>query len=140
MIILGTDSATGGLLQLNLPRKSNATPTVSAQAHFSGHQDYNAQPFLPIGSSAEVYVRAGDRKLWDFLMGLPLRASLVPVHLGGALSNTCLKKTKSIRLSDTAMVQKEHITNPEVTVKENRRQYARFKSTCRDSRITSKAQ
>ena len=60
------------LLQLNLLRKSNATPTVSAHAHFSGHHDYNAQPLLPIGSSAEVHVRAGDRK--------PAHRHLITVH------------------------------------------------------------
>ena len=54
------------LLQLNLLRKSNVTPTVSVHAHFSGHHDYNAQPLLPIGSSAEVHVRADKHKSWDY--------------------------------------------------------------------------
>ena len=42
------------LLTLNLLRKSNATPTVSAHAHLSGQHDYNAKPLLPMGQSAEV--------------------------------------------------------------------------------------
>ena len=35
------------LLQLNLLRKSNATPTISAHAHLCGHHDYNAMLLLP---------------------------------------------------------------------------------------------
>ena len=42
------------LLNLNLLGKSNATPIVSAHAHLCGQHDYNAQPLLPIGQSAEL--------------------------------------------------------------------------------------
>ena len=102
------------LLQLNLLRKLNATPTVSAHAHFSGHHDYNAQPLLPIGSSAEVHVRAGNRKSWDFHSEPAWYLYTSDEHY--RTHAFLMKKTKSIRLSDTAVVQKEHITNPAVTV------------------------
>ena len=102
------------LLQLNLLRKSNATPTVSAHAHFSGHHDYNAQPLLPIGSSAEVHVRTGDRKTWDYHSEPAWYLYTSDEHY--RTQAFLMKRTKSIRLSDTAVIYKEHITNPAVTV------------------------
>ena len=101
------------LLQLNLLRKSNATPTVSAHAHFCGHHDYNAQPLLPISSSAEVHVRRDDRKSWDYHS-----EPAWYLYTSGDHYRThafLMKKTKSIRLSDTAVIQKDKIVNPAVT-------------------------
>ena len=99
---------------MNLLRKSNATPTVSAHAHFSGHHDYNAQPLLPIGASAEVHVRIDDRKSWDFHSQPAWYLYTSEDHY--RMYAFLMKKTKSIRLSDTAVVQKDHIVNPAVTV------------------------
>ena len=53
-------------LTLNLLRKSNATPTVSAHAHLSGQHDYNAKPLLPMGQSAEVLEQRATRRSWDY--------------------------------------------------------------------------
>ena len=39
-------------ITLNLLRQSNATPTVSAHAHFSGPFDYKKMPLAPMGCAA----------------------------------------------------------------------------------------
>ena len=66
VVVLGRDLASGTVLQLNLLRKLNATPTVLVHAYLCGQQDYNAMPLLPIGLSLEVHVKTGNRKSWDF--------------------------------------------------------------------------
>ena len=101
------------LITLNLLRASHATPTISAHAHLCGHHDYNAMPLLPIGASAEIHVKTGDRKSWDFHSqpGWYLYTSEDHYRTHAFL----MKNSRSIRLSDTAVLQKDHIVNPTVT-------------------------
>ena len=42
-------------ITLNLLRQSNATPTVSAHAHFSGPFDYNKMPLAPMGCAVQIH-------------------------------------------------------------------------------------
>ena len=70
-------------------------------------------PLLSIGSSAEVYVKTGNRKSWDF--------HFQPAwYLYTSEDHYCtyiylMKKTKSTRLSDTAVHCTKCHTDPTVT-------------------------
>ena len=48
-------------ITLNLMRQSNATPTVSAYAHFSGPFDYNKMPLAPMGCAAQIHEKTDKR-------------------------------------------------------------------------------
>ena len=88
------------LLQLNLLRKLNATPTVLAHAYLCGQHDYNTIPLLPIGSSAK-----NSQPVWY------LYTSEEHNHTHIYL----MKKSKSTRLSDTAVHCTKCHTDPTVT-------------------------
>ncbi|EJK62784.1 hypothetical protein THAOC_16590 [Thalassiosira oceanica] len=101
------------LLTLNLLRKSHAAPTVSAHAHFCGQHDYNAQPLLPIGQSAEVFIRKDERKSWGFHSRPAWYLYTSEDHYRTHMF--LMKETKTQRLSDTAMLRSKHLTAPPVT-------------------------
>ena len=71
-------------------------------------------PLLPIGSSAKVHVRADDRKSWDYHSEPTWYLYTSDEHY--RTHAFLMKKMRSICLSNTAVVQKEHITNPVITV------------------------
>ena len=48
-------------ITLNFLRQSNATPTVSAHAHFSGPFDYNKMPLTPMGCAAQIHEKTEKR-------------------------------------------------------------------------------
>ncbi|EJK47022.1 hypothetical protein THAOC_34285, partial [Thalassiosira oceanica] len=102
------------LITLNLLRKSHATPSISAHAHLCGHHDYNAKPLLPIGAAAEVHVKSDERKSWDFHSqpGWYLYTSEDHYRTHAFL----MKNTRRVRLADTAVLHKQHITNPTISI------------------------
>ena len=45
-------------------RTSKITPSVSAYAYLWGKQDYNVNPFAPLGCKVEAHVTPGTRETW----------------------------------------------------------------------------
>ena len=102
------------LLTLNLLRKSNATPTVSAHAHLCGQHDYNAQPLLPMGQAAEVHVKRANRKSWDYHSKPAWYLYTSEEHYRTHMF--LMKESKTKRLSDTAAMHLRRITDPTLTI------------------------
>ena len=48
-------------ITLNLLRKSNYVPNISAYAHLSGPFDYNKMPLAPMGCKVQVHKKADKR-------------------------------------------------------------------------------
>ena len=53
-------------ITLNLLRQSNAKPTVSAHAHFSGPFDYNKITLAPMGCAAQIHEKTDKRGTWYY--------------------------------------------------------------------------
>jgi hypothetical protein len=51
-------------ITINLLRQSNATPTISAYAHFNGPFDYNKMPSAPMGCNVQVHEKTDSRSTW----------------------------------------------------------------------------
>ena len=51
-------------LTLNLLRQSNATPTISAQAHLFGNFDFNRMPLAPMGCAVQIHEESSQRRTW----------------------------------------------------------------------------
>ena len=100
-------------ITLNLLRQSNATPTVSAHAHFTGPFDYNKMPLAPMGCAAQIHEKTDNRGTWHYhsVDGWYLFTSEhhYRVH------NCHVKNTRSERLTDTVHLQHKTITNPQVS-------------------------
>ena len=56
-------------ITLNLLRRSNATPKVSAYAHLSGPFNYNKMPLAPMGCGTQVHETSEDLQvvIWDIM-------------------------------------------------------------------------
>ena len=102
------------LLTLNLLQKLNATPTVLGHTHLCGQHDYNAQPLLPIGQSAEVHVKCANQKSWDYHSKPACYLYTSEEHYRTHMF--LMKETKAKRLSDTAAMLLRRITDPTLTV------------------------
>ena len=101
------------LMTLNLLRTSNSTPSVSAHAHLCGQHDYNAMPLMPIGQSAEVHVRTDVRKSWGFHSEPAWYLYTSKDHHRTHMF--LMKKSRTKRLSDTAVLASKRITSPVVS-------------------------
>ena len=100
-------------ITLNLLQQSNATPTVSTHAHFSGPFDYNKMPLAPMGCNAQVHEKTDKRGTWAYhsVDGWYLYTS--PEHYR---MHAChIKSTRGERLTDTIQLRHKHITNPTIT-------------------------
>jgi hypothetical protein len=49
---------------LNMLQQSMVTPTVSAYTYLWGQQNYNANPFAPLGCKVEAHIMPDVRKMW----------------------------------------------------------------------------
>jgi hypothetical protein len=65
-------------ITLNLLRQSNATPTVSAHAHFSGPFDYNKMQLAPMGCAAQIHTREYRQARQ---VAISFRRWLVPLYI-----------------------------------------------------------
>ena len=97
-------------LTLNLLRKSNANPRLSAYAFLCGSFDYNKMPLAPLGCKVQVHEKADQRGSWAF-------HSVDGWYLGTSdehyRTHIChVKDTRSDRLCDTVQFQHKSITNP----------------------------
>ena len=52
-------------IMLNLMRRSNLHPQLSAYAHMYGNFNYDATPMAPAGTKAVIYNSADTRGSWD---------------------------------------------------------------------------
>ena len=98
---------------VNLLRKSNAAPNVSAYAHLSGSFDYNKMPLVPMGCEAQVHNNTDKRGTWAYhsVDGWYLATS--PEHYCKHLCH--IKKTNSERFTDTAHFSHQKTTKPTIT-------------------------
>ena len=98
---------------LNLLRRSNAKPTVSAYAHLCGPFDHNRMPLAPMGCEIQIHEKMDKRGTWAYhcLDGWYLNTSQdhYQVH------NCHVKSTKAEQLSNTVHVCHKSITNPALT-------------------------
>lgn len=97
-------------LTLNLLRKSNANPKLSAYAYLCGPFDYNKMPLAPLGCKVQAHEKADQRGSWAF-------HSVDGWYLGTSnehyRTHIChVKDTRSDRLCDTVNFQHKSITNP----------------------------
>ena len=101
------------VLTLNLLRKANANPSISAYEFVHGKFDYNKMPLAPMGCAAQVYESPHNRKSWapHSVDGWYLRTSSEHYQCHVVF----IKKTRSERISDTVHFDHEHITQPMVT-------------------------
>jgi hypothetical protein len=100
-------------ITLNLIWQSNATPTVSANAHLSGPFDYNKMPLTPMGCEAHIHKKTDKQGTWAYhsVDGWYLFTS--PEHYR---THTCyVKATKSKCHLDTVHFKHKHITHPTIT-------------------------
>ena len=100
-------------ITVNLLRKFNATPTVSAYAHLSGTFDYNKLPLAPMRCASQIHEKTNKRGTWAYhsVDGWYLGTS--PEHY--RMHRCYVKSTRSERLTDTVQLNHKHITNPEVS-------------------------
>ena len=98
---------------INLLRKSNSTPNVSAYAHLSGPFDYNKMPLAPMGCEAQVHEKTDKRGTWAYnsVDGWYLETS--PEHYRTHLWH--IKTTNSERFTDTTQFSHPKITKPAIT-------------------------
>ena len=100
-------------LTLNLLRQSNATPTISAQAHLFRNFDFNRMPLAPMGCAVQIHEESSQRR------------SLVPhstngYYLGASPNHyrahrICVKAINAERVSETVFFKHKYLTNPTVT-------------------------
>ena len=89
-------------LTLNLIKKSNATPNVSADAHLFGNFDYNIMLLSPMRCAVQIHKDADKRGLWSpgTLDGWYLGTS--PYHHRSHIMH--VKGTKADRISGTVFL------------------------------------
>jgi len=98
------------VLTLNLLRKANANPNISAYEYVHGKFDYNKMPLAPMGCEAQIHKKTDKRGTWAYhsLDGWYLNTS--PEHY--RVHNCHIKSTKAERLTDTIHFKHKNITNP----------------------------
>ena len=98
---------------VNLLRKSNAAPNVSAYAHLSGPFEYNKMPLSPMGCEAQVHDKIDKRVTWAYhsVDGWYLATS--PEHYRTHLCH--VKTTNSEKFTNTAQFSHQKITKPTIT-------------------------
>jgi hypothetical protein len=101
------------VLTLNLLRRVNANPSISAYEYVNGEFDYNKMPLAPMGCAVQIYESPNNRHTWapHSTDGWYLRTSAE--HYRSHV--VFVKKTRSERISDTVHFDHAHITQPTVT-------------------------
>ncbi len=101
------------VLTLNLLRRANANPSISAYEYVNGEFDYNKMPLAPMGCAVQIYESPNNRHTWapHSTDGWYLRTSAE--HYRSHV--VFVKKTRSERISDTVHFDHAHITQPTVT-------------------------
>jgi len=100
-------------ITLNMPRQSNATPTVSAYAHLSGPFDCNKMPLAPMGCEVQIHEKTDRCGTWSYhsVDGRYLATS--PEHY--RVHNCYAKTTQAERLTNTIQFKHKNITNPTIS-------------------------
>ena len=100
-------------ITLNLLRQSNATPTVSAHAHFSGPFDCNKMPLAPMECAAQVYEKTDTR---GTLAYHSVDGWYLCTLLDQYRTHVCyMKAANSKRLTNTLQLGYKNIANPTIT-------------------------
>jgi hypothetical protein len=100
-------------ITLNLLRKSNATPNVSAYAHLSGPFDYNKIPLAPMGCAAQIHKKSDKCGTWKYHSVDRWYLYTSPNHYQ---THAChIKTMKKERFTNTVDFQHKRITNPTIT-------------------------
>ena len=92
---------------INLLRKSNATPNVSAYAHLSGPFDYNKIPLAPMGCEDQVHEKTDKRSTWAYHSVDGWYLSTSPEKYRTHLCH--IKTTNIERFTDTAQFSHHNI-------------------------------
>eukprot|EP00804_Cyclotella_cryptica_P002817 CCRYP_009355-RA/>CCRYP_009355-RA protein AED:0.29 eAED:0.33 QI:0/0/0/1/0.66/0.5/4/0/552 len=90
--------------QLNLLRQSNANPRISAYAHLYGPHDYNASPFVPLGTEALTYAQ-------HYSKGWVIGTSIEHYRCWKIWSPT----TRSTCIAATVFFKHKYLTNPSMS-------------------------
>lgn len=101
------------VLTLNLLRRANANPNISAYEYIHGEFDYNKMPLAPMGCAVQIYESPNNRRTWapHSTDGWYLRTSAEHYRCHVVF----VKKTRSERISDTVHFDHKHITQPTLT-------------------------
>ena len=98
------------ILTLNLLRKSNVAPNISAYAYHHGTFDYNRMPIAPMGCSVQFHIKPSRRKTFGEHSGdgfyLRTSAEHYRTHV------FFCKKTRAKRLADTFFSSTSISRNP----------------------------
>ena len=100
---------------LNILRQSNATPTISAQAHLFGNFDFNRMPLAPIGCAVQIHEETSQRKTWaaHSINGYYLGTS--PDHYRAHRIYVKPTGAETERVSETVFFKHKYLTNPTAT-------------------------
>ena len=100
-------------LTLNMLRRSNITPNVSASEHLYGPHNYNRQPLAPLGCEVQVYEPPLQRKSWAPRTVKGWYVGTSKEHYRAY--KVWVEKTKSTRISETVFFKHKYLTNPTVS-------------------------
>jgi len=100
-------------MTLNLLKKSNTVPTISAHAHMNGQHDYNKVPLSPLGCAVQCHEKSDKRKSWDphSIDGYYIGTS----HEHYRCHRVYITSTKSERVTDTIFFKHKYLTHPTIT-------------------------
>eukprot|EP00804_Cyclotella_cryptica_P002310 CCRYP_004049-RA/>CCRYP_004049-RA protein AED:0.34 eAED:0.37 QI:0/-1/0/1/-1/1/1/0/498 len=101
------------ILPLNLLRKSNVAPNISAWAYHHGSFDYNRMPIAPMGCEVQFHIKPTRRKTFGEHSGDGFYLRTSPEHYRTHI--VFVKKTRAQRLADTVFFKHRYITQPVVT-------------------------
>jgi hypothetical protein len=90
------------------------TPTVSAYTYLWGQQDYNANPFAPLGCKVEAHIMPDARKTWA-------AHTASGYYIGNAWEHyrcheVYISSTKHTRISETVFFCHKYLTMPTLTL------------------------
>jgi hypothetical protein len=102
------------VLTLNLLRHSNVAPTVSAYQYVHRNFDYNKMPLAPLQHAVQTFKSRDRCGTWAEHTTDGWYIGISNEH------NQChkiyVKKTRSVRISDTVFFKHKHITHPTLTL------------------------
>jgi hypothetical protein len=99
-------------LTVNLLRKSNVVPNISAYAHVHRQHDYMKCPFAPLGCSVMAHVKPKNRRTWDFHGEVGYSIGTLMEH--HRCFNVYIVKTRATSISDSVFFKHQYITNPQI--------------------------
>ncbi len=98
---------------LNMLRRAQVTPNVSAYAYLWGQQDFNANPFAPLGCKVEAHIKPSVRESWA-------THTASGYYIGNAWKHYRCHKiyitdTKHSRICETVFFKHKYLTMPNFT-------------------------